>query len=256
MSSKPIFVVAGVGNALGTGGAAARAFSRAGYRVALIARSNTSSSDTLNKFAQELSTDGNEAAAFPIPAYNYASMHDAFASIRTRWPSTPIRAALWNAGQGVFKPFLDVTEADIAASLETNVAAAFAFAREAVLAFKAQDIDARGARGTLVFTGATAGTRGNVMTSAFAAGKFGVRALAQSLAKEFGRENIHVRAQAIIDGSIMTDRLAAYADPKTANNPDLHLKPEDIAEAYLYLTTQPRSAWTWELDLRPAHEKW
>lgn len=72
-----------------------------------------------------------------------------------------------------------------------NVVAAFAFAREAILAFKEQDIE-EGKRGTLLFTGATASLRGNTTTSAFAAGKFGVRALAQSLAKEFGKENIHV----------------------------------------------------------------
>jgi NAD(P)-dependent dehydrogenase (short-subunit alcohol dehydrogenase family) len=93
----------------------------------------------------------------------------------------------------VWKPFLDVTPQDVQECLQTSVAAAFAFARGAVLAFKGNDVDAAsGKRGALVFTGATASLRGNVVTSAFAAGKFGTRALSQSLAKEFGKENIHV----------------------------------------------------------------
>jgi len=77
--------------------------------------------------------------------------------------------------------------------LQTSVAAAFSFARGAILAFKDNDIEQHnGKRGALIFTGATASARGNVTTSAFAAGKFGLRALSQSLAKEFGKENIHV----------------------------------------------------------------
>ncbi len=77
--------------------------------------------------------------------------------------------------------------------LQTNVAAAFAFSREAILDFKENEIqEPIGKRGTLIFTGATASVRGNVVTSAFAAAKHGQRALSQSLAKEFGKQNIHV----------------------------------------------------------------
>jgi len=92
----------------------------------------------------------------------------------------------------VWKPFLDITEDDVQSTLEGNVTTAFSFAREAILAFKDLSLDDAGKRGTLLFTGATASLRGNVTTSAFAAGKFGLRALAQSLAKEFGKQNIHV----------------------------------------------------------------
>jgi len=93
---------------------------------------------------------------------------------------------------------LDITPAQVQESADTNIVASFAFAREAILAFKEQPVD-DGKRGTLLFTGATASLRGNTTTSAFAVGKFGVRALAQSLNKEFGKENIHV-AHVIIDG--------------------------------------------------------
>ena len=90
------------------------------------------------------------------------------------------------------QPAAYITEDELAKSLQTHVTASFAFSRQAILAFKKNDIDEKGRRGTLLFTGATASIRGNVITSAFAAGKFGLRALSQSLAKEFGKENIHV----------------------------------------------------------------
>ncbi|KAF9002184.1 hypothetical protein BDQ17DRAFT_1542485 [Cyathus striatus] len=114
--------------------------------------------------------------------------------------------------------------------------------------------DENGKRGTLLFTGATASLRGNAVTSAFASGKFGTRALSQSLAKEFGKQNIHV-AHAIIDGSILTDQ-SKNCGPEWEKNEDVRLNADSIASSYLYLVNQDRSAWTWELDLRPAHEKW
>jgi len=125
------------------------------------------------------------------------------------------------------------------------------------VAFKDLELNEVGKRGTLIFTGATASIRGNVVTSAFAAGKHGLRALSQSLAKEFGKQNIHV-AHAIIDGGILTDMARQRMTPEQAANPDpdARLTPEAIANAYLFLTRQDRSAFTWELDLRPAHEKW
>lgn len=112
------------------------------------------------------------------------------------WPGADkaeIRAAVWNAGAGVFKPFLDVTEEDLELAGDANVKAPFAFSRQAILTFQENAIDDLGRRGTLIFTGATASIRGNVFTSAFASSKFALRALSQSLAKEFGKQNIHVR---------------------------------------------------------------
>ena len=110
----------------------------------------------------------------------------------TSGEKSEIRAALWNAASGAFKNFLDVTEEGINDSVQVNILAAFAFSRQAILAFKDNVIDEKGGRGTLLFTGATASIRGNTWTSAFAAGKHGLRALSQSLAKEFGKQNIHV----------------------------------------------------------------
>ena len=137
-----------------------------------------------------------KAAAFPLADYSYSTTLSVFDTILAhKWGSpdkSELRVAVFNAGAGVWKGFLDVTEQDIEKSLQVNVTAAFAFSRGAILAFKQNGIDENGSRGTLIFTGATAAIRGNVTTSAFAAGKFGIRALSQSLAKEFGKENIHV----------------------------------------------------------------
>ncbi|KAJ7678342.1 NAD-P-binding protein [Mycena rosella] len=227
-----------------------RAFSKAGYSVALIARGQSS----LNALSEEINSTGGNAAPFCMPSYAPGNFSSTFASIHAQFPPAQyaVRAALWNVGYAVWKPFLEVTPEEVDESLTTNVAAAFAFSREAILKFKENSTDAeKPNRGTLIFTGATASTRGNTMTSAFAPGKFGARALSQSLAKEFGKDDIHV-AHAIIDGQIMTG--AALAN--SGGNPPARLSPESIAQAYLYLANQEKSAWTWELDLRPAHEKW
>jgi NAD(P)-dependent dehydrogenase (short-subunit alcohol dehydrogenase family) len=98
-------------------------------------------------------------------------------------------------GCWVRAPFLEITPEQLRESIDIHIIAAFAFAREAILAFKELDIDeegGKGKKGTLLFTGATSSTRGNTLSSAFSASMFGTRALSQSLAKEFGKDNIHV----------------------------------------------------------------
>ncbi|TFK90484.1 NAD-P-binding protein [Polyporus arcularius HHB13444] len=244
MSPRPVFVVAGVGTGTGTGAATARLLAQKGWRVALVARNP----DNLINLAKEINEAGGEAAGFPVHDYSYNATLSVFDAISAhKWSSgepSEVRGALWNAGvQEVWKPFLEVSEKEIETTLQFNVAAAFGFARGAILAFKKNELDERGARGTLLFTGATASIRGNVRTSGIAAVKFAVRALSQSLAKEFGKDNIHV-AHAIIDGIIST------------GSSDVRLDANSIAKNYVYLAEQDRSAWTWELDLRPAHEKW
>ncbi|KAH9851901.1 NAD-P-binding protein [Lenzites betulinus] len=256
---RPLLIVAGIGNATGTGAATARVFAQAGYRVALTSRN----ADHLKLAAEQIKGDGGEVAVFPVAEYTYTTMTDVFDDILAfNWPSsgrTELRVALWNVGANVFGNFLTIKEADIQSSLEVHVTAGFAFSRRVILAFKENSLNDLGCRGTLLFTGATASIRGNIYTSAFAAGKFGIRALSQSLAKEFNADNIHV-AHSIIDGSILTDlslsrRTGAAAEAWKADR-DGRMDAESVAKSYLYLTNQDSSAWTWELDLRPAHEKW
>lgn len=136
-----------------------------------------------------------------MPSYTSADFNTVFSSIHSHFPSSSfsVRAALFNVGLSIFKPFLDIKPEEVQQCLETNVLAGFAFSREAILSFKRNDLDAAGTRGTLIFTGATASTRGNVSTSAMAAAKSANRALSQSLAKEFGKDGIHVRHMLVDD---------------------------------------------------------
>jgi NAD(P)-dependent dehydrogenase (short-subunit alcohol dehydrogenase family) len=128
-----------------------------------------------------------------VSSYDYAAFEDAFKKIRAEWPDSQIRVGVFNAGDNIRKPFLDIDEQDVRTSLESSVVAAFGFSREAILAFQKLAPDSeQGKKGTLILTGATAALRGNKTTSAFAASKFGLRALSQSLAKEFGPQGIHV----------------------------------------------------------------
>ncbi|KAB5593631.1 hypothetical protein CTheo_2924 [Ceratobasidium theobromae] len=217
--TKPIFVVAGIGNGGGTGAASAHAFAKAGYRVALIARNPKSLSDT----AKQIQSQGGEAsptlpftqysriqqaAPFPVEAYTRADIQAGFDAIKKHWPDGEIRVALWNAGLFIRKQFLELSEQEVEESIKTNLTGAFAFARQALLAFQNLEVNEKGKRGSLIFTSATAAWRGNDQTSAFASGKSGQRALAQSLNKEFGRKNVHV-SNVIVDGIILTDRTAS-----------------------------------------------
>lgn len=99
--------------------------------------------------------------------------------------------------------------------------------------------------GAILLTGATASVKGFAQSSAFAVGKFGLRGLAQSAAREFAPKGIHV-AHFVIDGGV---RSALRPDP--GDRPDSTLDPDAIAQSYLAVLAQPRSAWTWEIELRP-----
>ena len=112
------------------------------------------------------------------------------------------------------------------------------------------------ARGTIIFTGATASMRGASGYSAFAGAKHALRALAQSMARELGPKNIHV-AHTLIDGAIDSNFIREnVADADDLRTQDALLNPDDIAQNYVMLHKQPRTAWTHELDLRPWTEKW
>ena len=111
-------------------------------------------------------------------------------------------------------------------------------------------------RGTIIFTGATASVRGSAGFAAFASAKHGLRALAQSMARELGPQNIHV-AHVVIDGGVDTewvrDNVSDFEYRKSRNG---IINPDDLAENYIWLYQQPPNAWTFELDVRPWQEKW
>ncbi|KAF9242319.1 hypothetical protein BU15DRAFT_72851 [Melanogaster broomeanus] len=259
-SIRPLFVVAGVGNGSGTGAASARLFGKLGYRVALISRGPAH----LNKLANEINQNDGERSRSRITLQTLSVLHSPLSGPTSPHPPLPSALRCSTPGTASGKPFLEITDEEIRESLDTHVVAAFAFSKEVLLeltknSLEPADEGGKGGsrkKGTLIFTGATASLRGNTLTSAFAAGKFGIRALSQSLAKEFWKQNIHV-AHSIIDGSILTDRSRGLRDnTEWETNTDVRLDPDSIAKSYLHLVEQDNSAWTWEIDLRPAHEKW
>lgn len=243
---KALAIIAGAGP--GTGSAIARAFAAKGYRVALLARTAA----TLNELEQSIKSSGGDAASFPTDLSQPSSVHETFKSIRSKYPNTseaPWKVAVFNlTNKWVVKPFLEMEEGEYMGNLTTIVGAAFSFSQEVI-----REMDTGGHGGTLIFSGATAATRGSAKFAAIASPSFALRALSQSLAREFQPKGIHV-AHAIIDGIIETERVKGMMG--STGNPGERLKPEDIASAYVYLHEQPPSAWTQELDLRPLKEKW
>jgi NAD(P)-dependent dehydrogenase (short-subunit alcohol dehydrogenase family) len=162
----------------------------------------------------------------------------------------PIEVMVFNVGGNVRFPILETTTQKYFKVWEMCAMAGFLAGREA-----ARVMVPRG-RGTILFTGATASLRGAAGFSAFAGGKAALRALAQSMARELGPKGVHV-AHVIIDGLIDTAfSRTNFADRVAAAGPQGILDPDHIADAYWWLHSQPRDAWTFELDLRPWVEKW
>lgn len=162
----------------------------------------------------------------------------------------PIAACVFNVGGNVRFPISETTTRVYRKVWEMCALAGFLVGREV-----AGPMKTRG-QGTILFTGASASLRGNAGFAAFAGGKHALRALAQSMARELGPEGVHV-AHVIIDGLIDNPNTKdLFPEMFDARGEDGILKPDDIAEAYWQLHAQPRTAWTFEMDLRPFKEPW
>jgi len=231
MANQPAALIVGVGPGLGS--ALAAAFAQGGHAVALGARG-----DGGERCAQELSARGLRALSLRYDATDPAAVAQAVASAQEALG--PIGVLVYNVGNMVRGDVQDIDPAAFQAALAAGPYGAFLHAR-AVL----PDMLERG-DGSLLFTGATSALRAPAGAPAFAAAKFGLRGLAMSLARRVGPAGIHV-AHVTVDGVIRTPRAAAYLGPG-----DAALEPEAIAASYVALAAQPRSAWTFELDLRPA----
>lgn len=241
-----VAVLVGAGDAIGA--AVARRFARGGYKVC-IARRDAAKSQGL---IEELNGAGCDVRAFTTDARNEAEVQSLFACVEES--VGPIEVCLFNAGSNVNKPLLETSEKLFLKAWELACYAGFLVGREA-----ARCMLPRG-RGTILFTGATASVRGGKGFAAFAAAKFGLRAVAQSMARELGPSNIHV-VHLLIDAGV--DSAAIHARMKTASGitpkdipPDSLTKTSSIAEAYWFAHHQARDGWTHELDLRPFAEKW
>ncbi|MEX6665485.1 SDR family oxidoreductase [Pseudomonas sp. W2-17] len=241
-NNKKVVLVVGAGDA--TGGAIAKRFAREGY-VACVTRR---SADKLQPLVDSIRQSGGEAHGFASDA---RKEDDVVALIeRIENEIGPIEAFVFNIGANVPCSILEETARKYFKIWEMACFSGFLNAREVALRM------AKRKRGTLLFTGATAGVRGAANFAAFAGAKHGLRALAQSMARELGPMNIHV-AHVVVDGAIDTDFIRTQFPERYAlKDEDGILDPEHIAENYWYLHSQPRDAWTFELDLRPWNERW
>ena len=241
-NTNKVVLVIGAGDA--TGGAIAKRFAREGYIACVTRRS----ADKLQALVDEIRAEGGQAFGFGSDARKEEEVNALVEQIER--DIGPIEAFVFNIGANVPCSILDETPrkyfkiwemACFAGVLTSQAVAKRMVTRE---------------RGTLLFTGATAGLRGAAGFAAFAGAKHAIRALAQSMARELGPRNIHV-AHVVVDGAIDTAFIRdTFPDLYARKDQDGILDPEHIADNYWFLHGQPRDAWTFELDLRPWMERW
>ena len=238
--------VVGAGDYIG--GAICERFAAGGYRVFGGRRNG----DQLAPLKARIETAGGRFEGRSLDARREDQVADFLA-----WADAdqPLEAVIFNVGGNVNFPILDTTERVFRKVWEMACEAGFFTGREA-----ARLLLARGG-GSIFFTGATASVRGGSGYAAFASAKAGLRALAQSMARELGPKNIHV-AHLIIDAGVDTafvrQRITAARGVEAMESlpPDALMNPTSIARAYWMLHQQSRDAWTFELDLRPFGETW
>jgi NAD(P)-dependent dehydrogenase (short-subunit alcohol dehydrogenase family) len=221
-----------VGTGAGLSASLARLFARNGLQVAMASRNP----DRLAKLAEETA-----GATFACEATEPAEVAALFDVVIATQGVPDI--VVYNASARARGPVTDLDPADVARAIAVSGYGGFLVAQQA-----ARHMVQRGA-GAILLTGASASVKGYPNSSSFAMGKFALRGLAQSLARELSPKGVHV-AHFVIDGGIRSNARA-----EDANNPDSTLDPDAIAETYWHVATQPRSAWTWEVELRPWVEK-
>lgn len=221
-----------VGVGAGLSASLARTFSKAGLRIAVAARRG----GELAALAEE--TGGK---AFTCDAAKRDDVAKLFAAVETAFGAPDV--VVYNASYRTRGPFVELDPDEVARSIIVSAFGGFLVAQEAVKRMLPHG------RGAILFTGASASVKGYAQSAPFAMGKFALRGLAQSMARELSPQGIHV-AHVVIDGGI---RSARRADPP--DRPDSTLDPDAIAQTYLDLLRQDRSAWAWEIELRPWVER-
>jgi NAD(P)-dependent dehydrogenase (short-subunit alcohol dehydrogenase family) len=244
--SRGVAILVGAGDAIGA--AVARRFAEGGYTICICRREAAKSQGLVD----ELKAAGHQIHAFSVDARQEADVQDLFARVEKE--IGPIEVCLFNAGSNVNKPLIETTEKLFFKAWELACYAGFLVGREA-----ARYMVKRG-RGTILFTGATASVRGGTGFAAFSSAKFGLRAVAQAMARELGPKNIHVVhliIDAAVDSEAIHQRLKAAKGIEAKDIPaDSLAKTTSIANAYWFAHQQSRDGWTHELDLRPSVETW
>lgn len=236
VATHPCTAIVGVGPGLGA--ALATRFAREGHAVALLARG----AEHRDVVAQRIRAGGGSAHGYACDAGNAESVAKAFERVRTDFGDPGV--LIYNAGVFAVGGLLELPVDAFENAWRVNCLGGFLAARAVVPAMLQRG------QGTLLFTGATAALRGGARFAGLAVGKFGLRALAQSLARELGPKGVHV-AHVVIDGQIDSPA-ARQRNPGRAA--ETFLDPATIAETYWQLHAQLRTAWTLEQDLRPAVE--
>lgn len=221
-----------VGAGSGLSASLARLFAGEGLRVSLAARNS-------EKLAPLCAETG--AKAYACDAIDAGQVAQLFASLEAAAGAPDV--VVYNASARARGPVAELVPAEVERAIMVSAYGGFLVAREAVSRMLPKG------RGAILFTGASASVKGYSLSAPFAMGKFALRGLAQSMARELGPQGIHV-GHFVIDGAI---RNPGRVEP--ADRPDSMLDPDAIAASYLHLLQQPRSAWTWEVELRPWVER-
>ncbi len=244
MAASRAAIVVGVGPPRGLGAAIARRFAREEFHVTIMGRS----AEKLDATLRDLRAAGHAAEAV-VGDVTDGVLVRAMVAAADR-ADAPLDAAIFNAGGNWPRPFLEIDAAFLEEMWRVNALAGLLFAQAALAAMLPRK------HGTLIFTGASASLRGRAGFGSFASAKAALRALAQSAAREFDPQGIHV-AHVIVDGAIDGDRINTFLPGlKEARGADGLLDPDAIAENYWTLYAQQRSAWSHEIDLRPWVESW
>jgi NAD(P)-dependent dehydrogenase (short-subunit alcohol dehydrogenase family) len=223
-------LIVGVGS--GVSASLARLFNKAGIKVALAARRAANLAD----LAKETG-----AMALACDATDKSQVTKLFAALDERFGAPDV--VVYNASYRTRGPFVSLDPAEVEKSIAVTAFGGFLVAQEA-----AKRMLPRG-HGAILFTGASASVKGYAQSAPFAMGKFALRGMAQSMARELSPHGIHV-AHVVIDGGIRSQ-----TRPVPSDKPDSLLDPDAIAQTYMDLLRQPRSAWAWEIELRPWVEK-
>lgn len=228
MSGIPYTTALIVGAGSGISAAVGRALASAGIKVALAARTPAK----LDLLAAEIG-----AKTFAADAAAPDSVAQLFADVDATLG--PPDLVLYNASARVRGPIVDLDPQEVRKAIEVSAFGGFLVVQQAARRMLANR------HGAILLTGATASVKGFALSSSFAMGKFALRGLAQSAARELAPQGIHV-AHFIIDGGVRSP-----ARPEPADRPDSTLDPDAIAHTYLSVLRQPRSAWSWEVEVRP-----
>lgn len=232
--SKPVCAVVGVGP--GNGASIARRFAKEGYAVALLARSR--------ELSDELATQLADARAYGCDVSDTMSVEVAFSRIAAEMGE--VDTLVYNAGSGIWGNVEDITPTEFESCWRVNTLGTLVAAQQVIPAMK------RRGSGNIVIIGATASRRGMPRTAAFAPAKAGQRVLAESMARHLWPAGIHVSV-VIVDGVVDLVR----ARQRLPDKPDaFFIKPDDVADTVYWLTRQPRSAWSFEVEARPFGEIW